>query len=65
VRAVVRDSLANGANDSSEHKALTRAISKSNGDRAKAIKKICRLYGVKDLEALPDAVWSMLRSALA
>lgn len=59
-----RDALANGANDSAEHKALSRAISKSNGDRAKAIKKICRLYGVKDLAALPEAVKGFLRSAL-
>ena len=44
------------ATDSSENKALSCAISKAEGDCDKAIKNICRLYGVKNLEALPEAI---------
>ncbi len=60
----LHDALSTGASDSVEHKALSRAISKADGDRDRAIRNVCRLYHVKDLEALPLPIRFVIRFAL-
>ena len=64
------DSLAMGANkafqqkgdrgrmlgESDEFRKLRHAIEKAHGDRDRAIRNVCRLYGVKAVEALPGAI---------
>lgn len=42
--------------ESDEFRKLHRAIDKAHGDRDQAIRNVCRLYGVKTVEALPGAV---------
>jgi hypothetical protein len=42
--------------DSDEFRRLRRAIEKAHGDRDQAIRNVCRLYGVKTIDALPSAI---------
>jgi hypothetical protein len=42
--------------ESEEFRKLRRAIEKAHGDRDRAIRNACRLYGVKAIDALPSAV---------
>ena len=42
--------------ESDEFHRLRRAIDKAHGDRDQAIRNLCRLYGVKTIDALPGAV---------
>ena len=44
--------------ESDEFRKLHRAIHKAKGDRDQAIRNVCRLYGVKAIEALPGAIRS-------
>jgi hypothetical protein len=46
--------------ESEEYRRLRHAIEKAAGDRERAIKNICRLYGVKTLDALPGAIRGVL-----
>jgi hypothetical protein len=43
---------------------LRHAVEKAHGDRDRAIRNVCRLYGVKTVEALPSAIraatWALL-----
>jgi hypothetical protein len=42
--------------ESDEFKRLRRAIDKAEGNRERALRNVCRLYGVNRLDALPGAV---------
>ena len=42
--------------ESSEFRRLRRAVEKAAGDRDQAIRNVCRLHGVKTLDALPGAI---------
>jgi hypothetical protein len=42
--------------ESAEFRRLRHAVEKSAGDRERAIRNVCRLYGVKTLDALPPGV---------
>ncbi len=42
--------------ESDEFRRLQRAIDKTHGDREQAIRNVCRLYGVKAIDALPGAI---------
>jgi hypothetical protein len=42
--------------ESDEFRKLHRAIEKAHGDRDQAIRNVCRLYGVKAIDALPGAI---------
>jgi hypothetical protein len=42
--------------EADEFRKLHRAIDKAHGDRDQAIRNVCRLHGVKTLDALPGAV---------
>lgn len=42
--------------DSREFRDLRRVIAKADGDRVRAIKAICRLYTVSDLDRLPAQI---------
>jgi hypothetical protein len=42
--------------ESSEFRRLRHAVEKAAGDRERAIRNVCRLYGVKRLAALPGAI---------
>jgi hypothetical protein len=42
--------------ESSEFRRLRHAVEKADGDRERAILNVCRLYGVKTLDALPGAI---------
>jgi hypothetical protein len=42
--------------ESSEFRRLRHAVEKADGDRERAIRNVCRLYGVKTLDALPGAI---------
>jgi hypothetical protein len=42
--------------ESSEFRRLRRAVEKAAGDRERAIRNVCRLYGVKALDALPPGI---------
>jgi hypothetical protein len=42
--------------DSPEFRRLRRAVEKAEGDGDRAIRNICRLYGVKALDGLPSAI---------
>ena len=42
--------------DSPEFRRLRLAIEKAAGDRERAIRNVCRLYGVKALDALPPGI---------
>ena len=50
--------------DSREFRDLRRAIAKAHGDRERAIRNICRQYGVRSLDALPAPVRSAARDLL-
>jgi hypothetical protein len=39
-----------------EFRKLRHAVEKAAGDRDRAIRNVCRLYGVKAVEALPGAI---------
>jgi hypothetical protein len=39
-----------------EFRKLQRVIEKAHGDRDQAIRNVCRLHGVKALDALPGAI---------
>jgi hypothetical protein len=51
--------------ESDEFKRLCRAIDKADGDRERALRNVCRLYGVNRLEALPGAIRSAALALLA
>jgi hypothetical protein len=42
--------------ESDEFRRLRHAVEKASGDRERAIRNVCRLYGVKTLDALPGAI---------
>jgi hypothetical protein len=42
--------------ESDEFRRLRHAVEKAHGDRERAIRNVCRLYGVNRLDALPDAI---------
>jgi hypothetical protein len=42
--------------DSDEFRKLRHAVEKAHGDRDQAIRNVCRLYGVKAIDALPGAI---------
>jgi SNF2 family DNA or RNA helicase len=42
--------------ESDEFRKLHRAIEKAQGDRDRALRNVCRLYGVKTLDALSGAI---------
>jgi hypothetical protein len=42
--------------ESSEFRKLRHAVEKAHGDRDRAIRNVCHLYGVKAIDALPGAV---------
>jgi hypothetical protein len=42
--------------ESSEFRRLRHAVEKAAGDPERAIRNVCRLYGVKTLDALPGAI---------
>jgi hypothetical protein len=44
--------------DSDEFRKLRHAVEKAAGDRDRAIRNVCRLYGVKTLDALPPSIRS-------
>ncbi len=48
--------------DSPEFRRLRRAVEKAAGNRERAVRNICRLYGVKDLDALPSAIRAAARA---
>ena len=42
--------------ESDEFRRLRHAVEKAHGDRERAIRNVCRLYGVNRLDALPGAI---------
>jgi hypothetical protein len=42
--------------ESAEFRRLRHAIEKAHGDRDRAIRNVCRLYGVKTVDALPPGI---------
>ena len=42
--------------ESDEFRKLHSAIDKAQGDRDQAVRNVCRLYGVKTIDALPGAI---------
>jgi hypothetical protein len=42
--------------ESDEFRRLRHAVAKAHGDRERAIRNVCRLYGVSRLELLPSAI---------
>ena len=42
--------------ESDEFRHLRRAVEKAAGDRERAIRNVCRLYGVRALAALPPGI---------
>jgi hypothetical protein len=42
--------------ESDEFRRLRHAVEKAQGDRERAIRNVCRLYGVNRLDALPGAI---------
>jgi hypothetical protein len=50
--------------DSDEFKRLRHAIDKADGDRERALRNVCRLYGVNRLDALPGAIRSVVLTML-
>jgi hypothetical protein len=42
--------------ESDEFKRLRHAVTKAHDDRERAIRNVCRLYGVNRLDALPSAI---------
>jgi hypothetical protein len=56
VKTSLHVALNQGAGESSEHKAIIRAVHKAGHDHARAIKNLCRLYAAKSFDALPKHV---------
>jgi len=50
--------------ESDEFRRLRRAVEKAGGDRERAIRNVCRLYGVSGLDALPGAIRSAVTALL-
>ena len=50
--------------ESDEFKRLRHAVEKASGDRDRAIRNVCRLYGVKTIDALPGAVRAAMLALL-
>jgi hypothetical protein len=50
--------------ESREFRELQRAIAKAHGDRARAIKAVCRFYTVSDFDRLPAPIKSAALSLL-
>jgi hypothetical protein len=42
--------------ESDEFRRLRHAVEKAHRDRERAIRNVCRLYGVNRLDALPSAI---------
>ena len=42
--------------ESDEFRRLRHAVEKAAGDRERAVRNVCRLYGVKALDALPPGI---------
>ena len=42
--------------ESDEYGRLRHAVEKAAGDRERAIRNVCRLYGVPHLDALPSGI---------
>ena len=42
--------------ESDAFRKLRHAVDKAHGDRDQAIRNVCRLYGVKAIDALPGAI---------
>jgi len=42
--------------ESEEFRRLRHTVEKAHGDRERAIRNVCRLYGVNRLDALPGAI---------
>jgi hypothetical protein len=42
--------------ESHEFRRLRHAIEKAHGDRERAVRNVCRLYGVKTLDAVPPGI---------
>jgi hypothetical protein len=42
--------------ESSDFRRVRHAIEKAHGDHDRAIRNVCRLYGVKTLDALPRTI---------
>jgi len=42
--------------ESDEFRRLRHAVEKAHGDHERAIRNVCRLYGVSRLELLPSAI---------
>jgi hypothetical protein len=42
--------------ESSEFRRLRHAVEKAAGDRERVIRNVCRVYGVKTIDALPRAI---------
>jgi len=42
--------------ESAQFRRLRHAIEKAAGDRERAIRNVCRLYGAKTLDALPPGI---------
>jgi hypothetical protein len=50
--------------ESDEFKRLRRAIDKADGDHERALRNVCRLYGVNRLDALPGTIRSAVIALL-
>jgi hypothetical protein len=50
--------------ESDEFRRLRHAIDKARGDRERAIRNVCRLYGVNRLDSLPSAIRSTVAALL-
>jgi hypothetical protein len=50
--------------ESDEFRRLRRAVQKAEGGRGRAIRNVCRLYGVGNLDALPGATRSVVAGLL-
>jgi hypothetical protein len=50
--------------ESGEYRRLRHAVEKAGGDRERAIRNVCRLYGVGKLDALLGAIRSAVLALL-
>lgn len=50
--------------ESHEFRRLRHAIEKVHGDRERAVRNVCRLYGVKMLDALPPGIRATAQALL-
>ena len=50
--------------ESDEFRKLRHTIEKVHGDRNRAIRNVCRSYGVKAVEALPGAIQAAMLALL-